>query len=504
MYKDLTSKMKRIFNYITEYFNPDISISVHKMPKALYTDSDFYTYIPSLYTPSSISHYSIFKEVNIRHDLYVFLNLNSSTYRYGDPMFTPNFSRFKTYKYRLDPYNWPVTDSLDTLQIRKLLVYKNNLTCRYQQNYDIRTILEEHFQTKSYDFLRYDRITKNYQPTYQFLYYKPYNNSTYFTFNLPTRTHHGRVNRYADSYHIRANPYIRTIEGQEFHLSKKKLEQMGFDQRIYEIHQSKIIESRKSNMERFCENRRRAHPSEPISTYDERTKSFRPLEPGEFRNLVYRDPIRHRKPIRSLYHKNHQDHNFKNVDDAHRNTLKKGEISHNPTNKVRIDPREVLMERAKFERDFPQFFEDLRAVKRMKNTNKPTTSKLNTSENTLNFYNPTNKVHIGPNHINKSTTLELNTSKNTLNSSNPTNKVYGDTTELPFMLEFNLLLMFLPLCLLLFVLSLIFLLEPNNYQLNNLNFRTSCSVLNTIKYFILLLKRYIHLIRNIFRRWKYP
>ena len=495
--------MKRIFNYITEYFNLDISISGHKMPKALYTDSDFYTYIPSLYTPSSISHYSIFKEVNIRHDLYVFLNLNSSTYRYGDPMFTPNFSRFKTYKYRLDPYNWPVTDSLDTLQIRKLLYYKNSITCRYQQNYDIRTILEEHFQTKSYDFLRYDRITKNYQPTYQFLYYKPYNNSTHFTFNLPTRKHNGRVNRYADSYHIRANPYIRTIEGQEsFHL-EKKLEQMSFDQRIYEIHQDKIIESRKSNMERFCENRRRAHPSEPISTYDERTKSFRPLEPGEFRNLVYRDPIRHRKPIRSVYHKNHQDHNFKNVDDAHRNTLKKGEISLNPTNKVRKDPREVLMERAKFERDFPQFFEDLRAVKRMKNTNKPTTSKLNTSENTLNYYNPTNKVRIGPNHINKSTTLELNTSKNTLNSSNPTNKVYGDTTELPFIPEFYNWFIFLFHYMLLFTFSLLFLFPPKNFKFINPNFNINHQVLWPKKYPQSITKVYKCWINYLFKRWRY-
>lgn len=357
--------MKYIYNYLLEYFglNDPWNVRGTQGPWTLYLKSDFYSYIPSLYTPSSISHYSIFKEINIRYDFYVFFNLNSSTYRHGDPIFTPDSIQYYTYKYRLHPYNWPVTDSLDSWQMCKLLCYKNSLTCWYQQSYFMSTILEKHFQTKPYDFLRYDRMTKNYQPTYQFLYYKPYTNSTYFTFNIPNTK--GGVSEYADSYHVRMDPFKRTIEGQ-----------------------SVVRKIRRAN----------------ASLY------------RQIRNVVGNE--------RRVYNDN---------------------------------------------------------------------SKYRAWQST----NPGNS-------INKSVILEPNTSKNTLSNFNSTAKVYGDTTELPFMLEFNFLLTFLPLCLLLFILSLVFLLKPGNYRLNNLNFRTSRPVLHTIRYFILLLKRYTHLIRSIFKLWRYP
>jgi len=374
MYRDLILKMKNTYNHLVDHFGLNDWWHMRNAPSfmrgkwTLYPKSDFYSYIPSLYTPSSISHHSIFKNVDIRYDFYVFFNLSSSTYRHGAPSFTPSGIQTYTYKYRFSPYNWPVTNSLDPLQIRELLCYKNSTTCWYQQDYFISTILEKQFQTKSYDFLLYNRLlweprTSNYRPTYKFLYYKPYANSTYFTFNIPTIK--GEVNQYTDNYHAGTNPFIRTIKGQTMLKQSKR---------------------RIASLER------------------------------QLRNLVGSEK--------------------------------------------------------RIKKDKPKY----RA------------------------WEPTNPG----NSLNKSVTLEPNNSKNTLSSFNSTTRVYGDTIELPFMLEFNYLLIFLPLCLLLFILSLIFLLKSDNYRLNDLNFRISSSVLHTIRYFILLLKRCAHLTRNIFKWWRYP
>ena len=365
MYRDLILKMKNTYNHLVDHFGLNDWWHMRNAPSfmrgkwTLYPKSDFYSYIPSLYTPSNISHHSIFKNVDIRYDFYVFFNLSSSTYRHGAPSFTPSGIQTYTYKYRFSPYNWPVTNSFDSLQIRKLLCYKNSVTGRYRETHCIDTLVEKQFRTKPYDFSLYSREYTFWEPHTKFPNTETYYKSTYFTYNVPTVK--GEVSQYTDSYQVSMNPLLRNIKYNELRLKRGK-----------EI----------ASMER---------------------------------------QLRRLKIIRE--------------------EMDRDKLKNNPANPV--------------------------------------------------------------NALNKSITLEPTKPKNTSSSFNSTARVYGDTTELPFMLEFNYLLIFLPLCLLLLILSLIFLLKPNSYQPNNPNFSIDCLIPRTVRYSALLLKKCTHQIRCIFNWWRY-